>query len=349
MHQTANTTAEIPLPITYTPTTHRISKAKKGKRVHACEYPGCNKVFTRAEHKRRHELNHNPEAVFRCTYPGCRKAFHRPDLLSRHMERHELDSQAESLSQQQQQWSRHQKPGSLDSTSSTSSCISIEHTTGPYLAPAPVPVSVPVSMSIQASVSAVQASASPQQHQQQQQQQQHQQQTSMSINSIVAPGIHPDLASDCQLLWAAAAAAAAVAPPPPSSFHSHSQSQTIESGEGSPFYSSPETCASPSSESAFHSASLPQPHPLPSQQSLRYPPKPLIKSELTSSPLQISASLPWDPVSHLIPVSLDDTIIQPLLCQYPSPTWTGTGLPYEHGVPLAPSFPTAVEWKAWSL
>ena len=32
--------------ITYTPTTHRISKAKKGKKVHACEFPGCNKVFT---------------------------------------------------------------------------------------------------------------------------------------------------------------------------------------------------------------------------------------------------------------------------------------------------------------
>lgn len=83
----SNTMAEIPLPITYTPTTHRISKAKKGKRVHACEYPGCNKVFTRAEHRRRHELNHNPEASFPCTYDGCRKAFHRSDLLQRHMER----------------------------------------------------------------------------------------------------------------------------------------------------------------------------------------------------------------------------------------------------------------------
>lgn len=79
--------SEIPLPITYTPTTHRISKAKKGKRVHACEFPGCNKVFTRAEHRRRHELNHNPEASFPCTYDGCRKAFHRSDLLQRHMER----------------------------------------------------------------------------------------------------------------------------------------------------------------------------------------------------------------------------------------------------------------------
>lgn len=32
------------IPITYTPTTGRISKAKKGKRVHACEHPGCGKV-----------------------------------------------------------------------------------------------------------------------------------------------------------------------------------------------------------------------------------------------------------------------------------------------------------------
>ncbi|KAE8145358.1 hypothetical protein BDV25DRAFT_164878 [Aspergillus avenaceus] len=93
MRQNSTQPAEIPLPITYTPTTHRISKAKKGKRVHACEYPGCNKVFTRAEHRRRHELNHNPEALFRCTHAGCKKAFHRPDLLARHSERHELEAQ----------------------------------------------------------------------------------------------------------------------------------------------------------------------------------------------------------------------------------------------------------------
>ncbi|KAL8775493.1 MAG: hypothetical protein Q9194_003712 [Teloschistes cf. exilis] len=41
--------------VTYTPTTHRISKAKKGKKVHVCEHPGCGKVFTRAEH-RKHEM-----------------------------------------------------------------------------------------------------------------------------------------------------------------------------------------------------------------------------------------------------------------------------------------------------
>ena len=39
-------TSSTPLecPVTYTPTTHRISKAKKGKRVHACEFVRCNKV-----------------------------------------------------------------------------------------------------------------------------------------------------------------------------------------------------------------------------------------------------------------------------------------------------------------
>ena len=38
--------SSVPLegPVTYTPTTHRISKAKKGKRVHACDFPGCGKV-----------------------------------------------------------------------------------------------------------------------------------------------------------------------------------------------------------------------------------------------------------------------------------------------------------------
>ncbi|KAL8775100.1 MAG: hypothetical protein Q9209_000579 [Squamulea sp. 1 TL-2023] len=30
--------------VTYTPTTHRVSKAKKGKKVHVCEHPGCGKT-----------------------------------------------------------------------------------------------------------------------------------------------------------------------------------------------------------------------------------------------------------------------------------------------------------------
>ena len=86
-----NPPASLEVPITYTPTTGRVSKAKKGKRVHSCEFPGCGKVFTRAEHRRRHQLNHNPEHSFPCKRPGCGKAFHRLDLLQRHEERQSVN------------------------------------------------------------------------------------------------------------------------------------------------------------------------------------------------------------------------------------------------------------------
>ncbi|KAL3477102.1 major facilitator superfamily domain-containing protein [Aspergillus californicus] len=52
-----------------------------------CEYHGCGKEFTRAEHLRRHSLNHeNADNGFTCQ--RCFTHFSRPDLLSRHMMRH---------------------------------------------------------------------------------------------------------------------------------------------------------------------------------------------------------------------------------------------------------------------
>ncbi|KAJ5697699.1 hypothetical protein N7488_011383 [Penicillium malachiteum] len=70
----------------------KVSKAKKGKRVHACEFPGCVKVFTRAEHRRRHELSHRSKKTYVCSYEGCAKAFHRSDYLTQHMARHDPES-----------------------------------------------------------------------------------------------------------------------------------------------------------------------------------------------------------------------------------------------------------------
>ncbi|KAA8906421.1 hypothetical protein FN846DRAFT_718635 [Sphaerosporella brunnea] len=66
--------------------TQRISRAKKGKRVHGCNYPGCEKIFTRAEHLRRHQLNHSTEVYYKCEL--CERTFVRQDLLTRHTERH---------------------------------------------------------------------------------------------------------------------------------------------------------------------------------------------------------------------------------------------------------------------
>ncbi|RPA80466.1 hypothetical protein BJ508DRAFT_129738 [Ascobolus immersus RN42] len=78
----ASTTKDM---ITGTTPTQRPSRAKKGKRVHDCTHPGCGKIFTRAEHLRRHQLNHSTEVVYKCEI--CDKKFVRQDLLSRHQER----------------------------------------------------------------------------------------------------------------------------------------------------------------------------------------------------------------------------------------------------------------------
>ncbi|CAL5874463.1 uncharacterized protein PFLUO_LOCUS8759 [Penicillium psychrofluorescens] len=300
--------SEVPMPVTYTPTTHRISKAKKGKRVHACEFPGCSKVFTRAEHRRRHELNHNPEASYRCTQQGCKKAFHRPDLLARHMERHELESQTEHSSAQWAPPSRAPAP-----------VVSVDAGTGSLLAP------------------------SSQAH-------------AMSIGSIVAPGIHPDLANDCSLMWSGMELP--LQPRPVNMFQHH----LPESADDSPFYSSPaETCPSPLSDVAF---SIP-PHSTSSISSGsvslidQYHNKGMMKTDVTSSPLQMHSPLRvWDgsdaglPPSQLLPISLEESMIQPPVhCHYPSPSWSGTDcLPYEdqmsHHYPQA----QAVGWKqSWTL
>ncbi|CAI7569415.1 unnamed protein product [Penicillium glandicola] len=77
---------------------HRVSKAMKGKRVHACQHPGCPKVFTRAEHRRRHELSHESKKQYACTYEGCQKAFHRPDYLTQHLGRHATSTPKENIS-----------------------------------------------------------------------------------------------------------------------------------------------------------------------------------------------------------------------------------------------------------
>ncbi|CAD6569202.1 MAG: hypothetical protein ASARMPREDX12_002245 [Alectoria sarmentosa] len=119
--------------ITYTPTTHRISKAKKGKKVHACEYPGCTKIFTRAEHRKRHEANHNTQPAFQCTIEGCRKPFQRADLLARHMERqHNMPAEASAF----------RSPYSQRSTSEASTPSARGSFSGPHMGPpaaAPAP------------------------------------------------------------------------------------------------------------------------------------------------------------------------------------------------------------------
>ncbi|CEO59952.1 hypothetical protein PMG11_04600 [Penicillium brasilianum] len=303
---------EVPLPVTYTPTTHRISKAKKGKRVHACEYPGCNKVFTRAEHRRRHELNHNPEASYRCTHHGCKKAFHRPDLLARHMERHELESQPE-----QAQWTPQTSATLVNDSASIPRCMPMDG-------------------------GSMMAAASQQSH-------------SMSIGSIVAPGIHPDLANSCSLMWNGMDL-----PLQPRPAVNLFQNQLPESADDSPFYSSPaETCPSPLSDVAFsmppHSSSISSISSAGTSIIDHYP-KGMLKADVTSSPLQMHSPLRWDgsdtgmPPSHLVPISLEENLIQPpVQCHYPSPSWSSADcLPYDEQMHSLTHF-QPMNWKQWTM
>ncbi|PHH87378.1 hypothetical protein CDD83_8965 [Cordyceps sp. RAO-2017] len=54
----------------------------------ACDHPGCDKIYSRAEHLQRHQLNHNPKEIFRCDVGDCDQEFVRLDLLARHKKRH---------------------------------------------------------------------------------------------------------------------------------------------------------------------------------------------------------------------------------------------------------------------
>jgi hypothetical protein len=74
--------------------TGRVSKASKGMPVHHCD---CGKTYTRAEHLRRHQQNHKPEA-FSCDVDGCERVFSREDLLIRHRaKQHDLPDSSEGL------------------------------------------------------------------------------------------------------------------------------------------------------------------------------------------------------------------------------------------------------------
>lgn len=70
------------------PKRKRASRKGQPKRF-SCNYEGCDRSYSRAEHLARHQLNHSPKEVFRCEVEGCNHTFVRPDLFARHKARHE--------------------------------------------------------------------------------------------------------------------------------------------------------------------------------------------------------------------------------------------------------------------
>ncbi|SPO07631.1 related to C2H2 zinc finger protein [Cephalotrichum gorgonifer] len=87
-----------PSPISLASGRRRSRRARPIGRRFQCSYSGCGRLYSRAEHVERHELNHAPKELFLCPVEGCTLSFVRRDLYLRHKTRHE--QQAESPNHQ---------------------------------------------------------------------------------------------------------------------------------------------------------------------------------------------------------------------------------------------------------
>ncbi|PON26692.1 hypothetical protein TGAM01_v204193 [Trichoderma gamsii] len=67
---------------------YKRASRKGAPRRFVCDHAGCDKIYSRAEHLQRHQLNHNPKEIYRCDVGDCDQKFVRLDLLSRHKKRH---------------------------------------------------------------------------------------------------------------------------------------------------------------------------------------------------------------------------------------------------------------------
>ncbi|KAI3318789.1 zinc finger protein zas1 [Xylariaceae sp. AK1471] len=118
---------------------YKRASRKGAPKKFACDWPDCDKVYSRHEHLQRHQLNHEPRQIYKCDVPDCNQIFVRQDLLMRHKKRHSTSYVPRNRASS---FSITGKDSSSDGTSVSSSGVASngQRASAPTLAPAPAPL-----------------------------------------------------------------------------------------------------------------------------------------------------------------------------------------------------------------
>ena len=65
-----------------------VVQSAKRKKIHRCDFPSCDKIYTKSSHLKAHKRTHTGEKPYECSWEGCGWKFARSDELTRHYRKH---------------------------------------------------------------------------------------------------------------------------------------------------------------------------------------------------------------------------------------------------------------------